>query len=221
MFRKLRETETLANELLEFGKTQWIQDNNFVQVELKKNENMKSTNLFKALSNMLKYTFANKDEKEEFYSYTLSVVLNHRIIFTKYFYTKDNSFIELENTIDEIVECVSNTEANHTEFNNKLLEYMKKLNEGKFDPMFSLIDLQLVHNNLDYTYKNVEPLLRVLYVFHKFEKITNHEKEKYSNIIVQTVKDGIISELEKIDNIRSLEVDSALNRLKELVDKEK
>ena len=95
------------------------------------------------------------------------------------------------------------------------------MNEGGFDLMFSRMDLQLVYNNLDYTYKNVEPLLRALYVFHKFEKITNWEKEKYGNILVHTVKEGLLSELREIDIIRSLEVGSALNRLKELVEKEK
>ena len=62
MFRKLRETETLANELLEFGKTQWIQDNNFVQVELREGYSIRT---------------AFKWFKRVYPNYHLTVVLNH------------------------------------------------------------------------------------------------------------------------------------------------
>lgn len=206
MFRKLRETETLANELLEFGKTQWIQDNNFVQVELREGYSIRT---------------AFKWFKRVYPNYHLTVVLNHTTEKTLSIATEDISFKELKDTVNGIIEYVSTAKVDHSVFNNKLLEYVISFNENTFKTKFSSVDIKLIQNNLDYVYTDIEPLLRILYTFEKFEQLSSYvEQYKYCTDIVEIVKKLLISELEKIDNIRSLEVDSALNRLKELAEKE-
>jgi len=220
MFRKLRETETLANELLEFGKTQWIQDNNFVQVELKTIE-WKSSNLFKVLANIFKFVLVDKMKGEgAFQRYSLKVRINStkQIVITR---TDDMSFEELKEVVDKVIEHVSTVKVDHSVFNEKLLNYILKFNKNTFNEKFLNVDIRLIQNNLDYVYADIEILLRVLYIFEKFEQLSSYvEQNKYYADIVEIVKELLLPELEKIDNIRSLEVDSALNRLKELAEKE-